>query len=260
MGPRVCRGRRRGLFRARTLRRARPSARLFRQTSSTSPAGDPGLTARTPAALGLEHRLVDLGASAERAVHRRRTCGSCRTGNRPRPRRSRRRPRPLRSMTRSPGRPCGLAEFGPEATMVSKARSSAPRLRIATSRASATSDSVASSCEHRQRSSPRAASAYAAAARSARSLRRPSDPERLDEPARRRRARRATGARPTGALSPGDVLGFEPARPPAAPTVCRTRSTMRLVLHGDPTDDDPMHPRRPPSRAARRPGSCTCRR
>ena len=68
------------------------SDRLFRQTSSTSPPVTPASTASTPARWDSSTASYTSAHPRRRGVHRRRTCGSCRTGSRPPPPRSRRRP------------------------------------------------------------------------------------------------------------------------------------------------------------------------
>ena len=93
---------------------------------STSPAATPGSTARHPVPLRTRPPRRTRRPAHPSAARPHRTSVSCRTGSR---RRWRRSPPPPGRPGPSPGGPGlagGSAEFGPEATIVSKARSSAP--------------------------------------------------------------------------------------------------------------------------------------
>ncbi len=74
--------------------------------------------------------------------HRRSPSASCRSSTRRRRTRSRSRPARRARSPGSPGRACGFAPLGPDATMVSKLFPLAPRSRMATSSASAKACSV----------------------------------------------------------------------------------------------------------------------
>ena len=106
---------------------------------------DPGPHGGHPFGLGVAHHLEDPGQLAVGLAARRRTSGSCPSGSRRRSRRSRPPPAPRRRCGRSVGWWWGLAEFGPAATIVSKAAPSAPPRRMAVSRARANSSSVTGS-------------------------------------------------------------------------------------------------------------------
>ena len=101
------------------------------------PGRHPGSHRRPPPLAGRRPPPRRPPPSRRWAVHPPRRCGSCPTGSRRRRPRSRPPPDRRRRMRRWPGRACGLAEFSPEATMVSNALSSAPRWRMAWSRAAA---------------------------------------------------------------------------------------------------------------------------
>ena len=86
---------------------------------STSTHAAPARTAATPAACDAGHDLDHARSACRVGVADHRPCGSCPSSSRRPARRSRgRRGRP-RSMRREPGRWCGFAPFGPDATIVS---------------------------------------------------------------------------------------------------------------------------------------------
>ena len=104
--------------------------------------GDAGAHRRRAGRLRGPHHLEDAGQLALGVGVRRRRSGSCPSGSPRRWRRSRPRPGRPAAMARPPGWWCGLAEFSPAATMVSKAVLSAPPRRMAVSSSSAKCSSV----------------------------------------------------------------------------------------------------------------------